>query len=157
MILIMKKWILVLFIMIFSSIITGCGQGSEYEGKWVSIIKSDWDGTKVVQKLDIKKNGENYIITPTTEQYRDTGKTVGEMGKKAIWNSVTEKPISATLKDGRLVIDMFSNFTFVKNDGTILGSRGETYKKETSEEFTKLKAEATAKFKEKHPNMTINE
>lgn len=143
--------------MVFSVVFAGCGQGSEYEGKWVSLIRSDWDGTKIVQKLDIKKNGDNYIITPTTEQYKDTGKTVGEMGKKATWSVDSEKPISATLKDGRLQIDMFFNLTFVKNDGTLLGSRGEIYKKETPEELTKLKEEATSTFKQKYPKMTISD
>lgn len=157
MVAVMKKWTFILVMVVLTGIMAGCGQGSEYEGKWVAAVKSDWDGSKIVVKLDIKKNGENYIINSAAEQYRDTAKIVGEAGKKAAWSVSEGKPVSATLKDGKLAIDPFRAFTFIKADGTILGPNGEVYKKETVEEVKKLKQEATATFKEKNPKMIIEE
>lgn len=135
----------------------GCSQNNNYEGKWVTSIKSKWDGTKSVVRLDIKKNGDNFIINPETEMYKDTGKTIGEMGKNAAWASVKGTSASATLKDGKLMLNPYEGFTYVKNDGTLLGANGEIYKKETPDELNQLKKDATEVFKQIKPQMTLQQ
>lgn len=133
----------------------GCSSKNSYEGKWVTSIRSNFDGTKSVVKLEIKNNGDNFIINPETEMYKDTGKTLGEMGKKAAWVSEKGATVSATLKDGKLMLNPSVGFTYVKNDGTLLGASGEVYKKETPEELNQLKKDATETFKKIKPQMAV--
>ncbi|CVK21651.1 hypothetical protein [Sporomusa sphaeroides] len=154
---ILKKYLVLLISLILIGILTGCGQGNEYEGKWITSVASNWDGAKILRKLEIRKNGENYILNLSIEEYKDTGKTLGQMGKRAAWKTVSATPISATLKDGKLIIDSSTAFTYIKSDGTILGPKGEIYKKETTEEYNRLKSESAAVFKQKYPKVIIEE
>ena len=148
----MKFKTIKLFMMLLVVVIlSGCG-GPQYEGKWLGSTKSDWDGTTEVQKLDIKKNGENYIITFATERFVPVGKI---MDFKVTWKEQQSQPVSAILKDGKLVVDPYRSYTLVKDTGTILGPRGETYKIENDSDHQKLKEEAKAVYLNKHPKTTI--
>lgn len=148
----MKKNILIMVTMfLVMLILSGCG-GPQYEGKWLGSTKSDWDGTTEVQKLDIKKNGENYIVTFATERFVPVGKI---MDFKVTWKEQQSQPVSATLKDGKLVIDPYRSYTLVKDTGTILGPKGETYKVENENDHQKLKEEAKSVYLNKHPKTTF--
>lgn len=147
----MKKTIFILALIVFTGIFTGCSNSeNQYEGKWVSITKNDWDSTNTINKMEIKKNGENYIINTSKERYKDTG-------PKTIWSVVSEKPINATLKDEKLVLNPSIVLTFIKSDKTILGPKGELYKKETPEELDRLKKETMDQYKKQFPKETIEE
>ena len=153
----MKKLVLIFSMAILMIYIAGCGTNASYEGKWIASAKSTWDGTIEVQKLDIKKNGDNYIITASTDKYKDVGKTFDESGKTAAWEiGKPQQPVSATLsKDGKLIINPFASLTYVKDSNSILGINGENFKRETQEELEKLKKEAAESFLKRYPKMTI--
>ena len=144
-----------LFAFLLTGSVVGCSQRGNFEGKWIASDKSSWDGSKFVRKLAIKRNGENFLLYPTVEQYRDTGRTAGDMGKNAVWSSSPSGTVSATLKDGKLMVNPIFSFTFVKSDGTVLRPEGEVYKRESVEEFSKLKKEAFDSYKEKNPRTII--
>jgi hypothetical protein len=146
-----------LFALVLAGSVAGCSQQGNFEGKWVAGDKSHWDGTKFVRKLEIKRNGENFLLYPTMEQYRDTGRTVGDAGKNAAWSSSALDTVSATVKDGKLMVNPVFSYTYVKGDGTVLGPEGEVYKRETIEEFNKLKKEASESYKEKNPKTIIEQ
>lgn len=151
----MKRLYFMLVLLVLTGLIAGCGSpGSEYEGKWVASVKSMFDSTILAEKMEIKKNEQNYIINFSTEHYSNIGKG------KAAWTKFEKmgpKTISATLKDGRLVAGPLASYTFVKNDGTILGPNGEVYKKESPEELNRVKKEATEVYKKRYPQITIEE
>lgn len=153
---VIKLGVMVLFLAA-SFGLAGCSQGNKFEGKWITSVRSMWDGARHVERLDIKKNGKTYIINPSTEMFKDTGKTIGEMGKKAVWSTDNGTPLSATPQEEKLMINPLVGLTYVKNDGTLLGPNGEVYKKETPEELNKLKKEAAEVFKQIKPQMSIQQ
>lgn len=153
----LKKGILVLIILVLAGVLAGCGKGSEYVGKWVTIYVNKWNGDKIIKRLEIKRNGENFLVNENIESYKDTAKSPGDMGKRVAWHVSTGNPITATLKDGILTINAMPIFTFVKADGTILGPTGEVYKRETPKLLKQYKQEATEAFKKDNPKVTIIE
>ncbi len=142
----MKK-LAVLFTLVLVLLVAACGgkPGSEYEGKWIAITKSWYDGTKIIRKMDIKRNGDNFIITPSVECNEVDRSNKGSQDN-APWKVTEQKPISATLKDGRLSIMSELALTYVKDKGTILGYEGEIYVKDTPEVFAKMKKESEESF-----------
>jgi hypothetical protein len=151
-----KCGFLLVVVIMMAGAMAGCSKGgSEYEGKWSTSIRSDWDGTTSIERLDTTRNGENFIIKTSREQYEDTGVTIGEKGKKAAWKASAVTPVSATLKDGKLMISPVVGLTFVKSDGTILGPRGEIYTKDTPENYAQRKTAATETYKKLKPRMVV--
>lgn len=100
----MKRIVIWLLIPIFMSLIfSGCfsNPGQEYLGKWNA-------GEKSGITIDVKRNGENYLVSMTWPGFG--------------MNKPTDFP--AVIKDGSLTIQFGGgpmSFTYVKNEDILLG------------------------------------
>lgn len=150
----MTKWILILLIVFLTGTVSGCGKGSEYEGKWVGVANGI-----VLEKMAINKNGDTYTISSSEEGYQDAGKTPAEKGKTAIWNTALIPPVTlnAPLKDGKLMVTSTINLTYIPSQQTIVSSTGEVFEKETPAALVKLKQAVTDVMKKEHPKMTFEQ
>lgn len=106
-----RNFILTMLVILISVFFVGCGQsGSEYLGKWVNIKSADY-------KLEIKKNGDNFIVAQTIPNF---------FSRSADDKELTHE-YPAILKDGVLTINAdFGQVTVahVKEDDTILLKEG---------------------------------
>ena len=132
----------------------GCDKGGNFEGRWVAPEKSKWDRTIFIRRLDITRNDKNFIIKTSTESYaRSEG--ILQRGGKATWSASPGATASATLEEGKLIVNPFASFTFVEKEGTLLGPAGEVYRKETPNILAALKKDAAESFKKAYPTASI--
>ena len=151
----MKKWIVASLLLMLLIPVAGCGkQGSEYAGKWICADKNAWDGSMMVRRLDIRQNGENWIVSESVEAYEYRGPVNAQWGE---WKASAPQTISATLKDGKLFVNPFFAFTYVQSNATLLNPSGKAYIKETADELGKMQNAATEDFKKRNPKLTIKE
>lgn len=133
-------------------VISGCGGGDNFEGKWVTTKNSSFskfDGSDYKQ-LTIEKNGDSYLLTEVTSSYNLKEKKIGNKGFLPIFDATfvweTKKPAQISAKadgDNRLAIDtMFGKMTvtYVEKDGTLLIGK-EVYTKEKDGDMQKFKEE----------------
>lgn len=102
----LHKNIFAIIFTVIIAILSGCSEttqpGSDYIGTWVKID----DQTR---KMDIRKNGDNYVINVIG------GFFPGEM--------------AATLKDGTLVTPDLASFFIDKTSGNLKTDKGVVYKR----------------------------
>ena len=151
----MKKLSLILVVLMLAIAAAGCGKpGSEYVGKWLCADKNAWDGSKMVRRLTIQQNGENFIVSESVESYEYRGPMHQQWGE---WKASKPQTTSATLKEGKLAINPFFSFTYVQSNATLIDPSGKVYMKETADELGKMKKAATADFQKRNPKLTIKE
>ena len=151
----MKKWIVASLLLLLLIPVAGCGkQGSEYAGKWICADKNAWDGSMMVRRLDIKQNGENWLVSESVEAYESRGPINKQWGE---WKASAPQTTSATLKDGKLVVNPFFAFTYIQSNATLLNPSGKAYIKETADELGKMKNAAKEDFKKRNPKLSIKE
>lgn len=131
-------------------IISGCGGGDKFVGKWVTTQNSTFskfDGSSYRQ-LNIEKNGDSYILTETNNSYNLKEKKIGNKGFLPIVDATfvweTKKPVQISAKadgENRLVVDGTMNMvtiTYVEKDGTLLIGK-QVYTKEKDGDMQKFK------------------
>lgn len=131
-------------------VISGCGGGDKFEGKWVTTKNSafsKFDGSDYKQ-LSIEKNGDSYLLTEVKNSYDLKEKKIGNKGFVPIYDTTfvweASKPAQASAKadgDNRLVIDGTMGtmtITYIEKDGTLLIGK-EVYTKEKDGDMQKFK------------------
>lgn len=133
-------------------IISGCGGGDKFVGKWVSQQKNMavTFGGNYYQQLTIEKNGDSYLLTEVENQYKLDRKKNGGKGLLSTYDgtfywTIGKQEQSSAKADGenRLVVDGTMNMvtiTYVEKDGTLLIGK-QVYTKEKDGDMQKFKEE----------------
>lgn len=161
--------VLILGCMVF---VSGCGS-DKFEGKWVGVRETALLGNKgaSIIELEIKKNGDNYIVNTKTEDldihFSDWDKKITAIH----FNKRTDEAnLGASAKDNVLRVTSGNAWTFTYDKSTkhlhgildyatdnvvefVRDDDGKLFEKTKNEEFAKLKDEA----QEKQPNYTLEE
>ncbi len=137
-------------------LVSGCGVGDKFEGKWVGMIKDE-----IIAHWEIKKNGDGYLITAKRYRLMNVDKT------NLKWRIVDDlENDGGTAKDNLLNVPKTGGaLTYNESDKTLKTMPYPTvpaavmHKDDDGKEFERLKAELLAKKKaeleKKYPGIEI--
>lgn len=166
----MMALIMMLGCMVF---ISGCGS-DKFEGKWVGVRETNLLGNRsvIIIELNIKKNGQGYLVSTQTEELSVSPSYGGDKTIHAIHfaKKDDEKNLGATAKDNLLTVSSGRNWTFTydESDKKLYGvldymdnkkvtftrdEDGSLFDKTKDEEF----AEVKDKVQQENPGYTIQE
>ena len=152
----MKIWkiLCIMSLLLLTMVFAGCSnEGDKYIGKWTGLENPD-NPRSYIHQMTIEKNDDNFIIKRKIGSYNEYNRD------KLEWHDSTEDTDSATLKDGKLVVDgnlTTTTYTYIEKDNTLLysGQGGVYLQKDDDgkvlEELKKQAADALTKYWEEHP------
>lgn len=152
----MRAWkiLCIMSLLLLTMVFAGCSnEGDKYIGKWTGLENPD-NPRSYIHQMTIEKNDDNFIIKRKIGSYNEYNRD------KLEWHDSTEDTDSATLKDGKLVVDgnlTTTTYTYIEKDNTLLysGQGGVYLQKDDDgkvlEELKKQAADALTKYWEEHP------
>lgn len=165
------KALLAIVMLCCITLLSGCGVGDKFAGKWIGIGRSFWDGSSIIERYEITKNGEGYLIKRDQIKMPDYGWYTAEYrslepGKKEsfawdikldVWSNE-----GATAKGNSLSVDNSAGsvtFTYLENEKKLKGPDNVILQKYDEKVFTEFKnrliEEKTKQLQKNFPGLTL--
>ena len=117
-------------------LLAGCSSEPDLSGKWMSVQKSEWDGSQVVQRLEVSivdKGKGSYLFKPFLATDAK-GLDVKEFDSKKQFAVVKDKDGNYSFFNGLANVPVI----YLKESKKMIVA-GKEYEKETSELITKIR------------------